>query len=765
MFVGYSIRSLVLGLLVALLISPTAFAQSTEGGTERGAEGNAAAIEKLIDQARSDGSTIVVIGGPQSAEAAPAAPGMEERALETRQNLLEVVEESPAFPERFVETILALDPHSGGDIAFYWPFAAVATTVLFLIAGYIAERLFRRWAQPHFDYFCTETPENREEKITYLLFRGLLQTLGLALQGVLAILLVIAFDRGNETYRLLQGITVIGFVSFRLALIFARSFLAPHSPRHRLVALDTTAAQRLYRSGLVMSALLTILITLNIWSESLGLDPQSAQLCSIVLTLATLLVKSVFVFVRRREVAEIILGHNDPAAVWKPRLLLARLWHGIAILYFLITAFLTIGWIAQGQPNALGLTNLPIIAVFSGLAAYGAALLIIDYFFVRRVQPPTLATAAPAPADADPDAVFEMPMKPRKTFKGLAEKTAAISISAAVIWWIYRLWGIDLTVDGSLVNRFWEVLLITFFSYLAYEAVKIAIDRKLEDEGALDAAEPERGEEGGANAASRLATLLPLFRNFLLVVIIVIGGMIILSELGVDIAPLFAGAGVIGLAIGFGAQTLIRDIFSGAFFLLDDAFRKGEYISLGSVKGTVEKISIRSMQLRHHLGPLNTVPFGEIQQVTNYSRDWVMMKLPLRLTYDTDVEKVRKLIKKLGQELLEHPEVGDKFMEPLKSQGVFMMEDSAMIIRVKFMTRPGDQFVIRKLVYARIRELFEENGIKFAHREVTVRVADEEGNDHPMSEARKKAIAGAVQPAIEDAAGATNTPDKGSEDR
>jgi small-conductance mechanosensitive channel len=133
--------------------------------------------------------------------------------------------------------------------------------------------------------------------------------------------------------------------------------------------------------------------------------------------------------------------------------------------------------------------------------------------------------------------------------------------------------------------------------------------------------------------------------------------MVVLSELGVNIAPLFAGAGVVGLAVGFGAQTLIRDIFSGAFYLIDDAFRKGEYIDIGSAKGVVEKISIRSMQLRHHRGALTTVPFGEIQQVENFSRDWAVMKLAFRVTYDTDVDKMRKIIKKFGKELLEDEDI------------------------------------------------------------------------------------------------------------
>ncbi len=325
---------------------------------------------------------------------------------------------------------------------------------------------------------------------------------------------------------------------------------------------------------------------------------------------------------------------------------------------------------------------------------------------------------------------------------------------AGILLVAVQIGGEPMRVTGSLViiwTGFAGLLFIIFQALFAPDApshrlVRLGDDAAIAEEtGGM--VEAERGDEGGAVGATRLATLLPIFRNFLLGVIVVIAGMVILSEMGIDIGPLFAGAGVIGLAIGFGAQSLIRDVFSGAFFLIDDAFRRGEYIDLGSVKGTVERISIRSMQLRHHLGPLHTIPFGEIQHLTNYSRDWVTMKLPLRVTYDTDVEKVRKLIKKLGQELQEHPELGDKFLEPLKSQGVFKMEDSAMIIRMKFMTKPGDQFMVRKLVYTRIRELFAENGIKFAHREVTVRVADD--RPEPLDQEGRRALAGAVLPTLD----------------
>jgi small-conductance mechanosensitive channel len=300
---------------------------------------------------------------------------------------------------------------------------------------------------------------------------------------------------------------------------------------------------------------------------------------------------------------------------------------------------------------------------------------------------------------------------------------------------------------------------IAFVGYVAFHAARIWMDQKIADEGVADVA-PEPGDEGGAGAAaSRLGTLLPLFRTFVLLVIAVTATLLFFMELGVNVAPLFAGAGVVGLAIGFGAQSLVRDILSGIFFLSDDAFRKGEYIDVGDVKGTVEKISLRSFQLRHHLGALNTIPFGEIKHLTNYSRDWVMMKLPLRLTYDTNVDKVRKLVKKLGVKLLDHETEGYKFVQPLKSQGVYMMEDSAMIIRVKFMTRPGDQWTTRKLVYSEIRQLFEENGIKFAHKDVTVRLPEMQNRDvSSLSDDEKRAIGAAARRTIDEEGEAVKAP-------
>jgi small-conductance mechanosensitive channel len=214
-----------------------------------------------------------------------------------------------------------------------------------------------------------------------------------------------------------------------------------------------------------------------------------------------------------------------------------------------------------------------------------------------------------------------------------------------------------------------------------------------------------------------------------------------LSSIGVNIGPLIAGAGVIGLAIGFGAQTLVKDIIAGLFFLLDDAFRVGDYIQTAGTKGMVDHISLRSLRLRHPRGMVNTIPFGDMGIVTNMSRDYIITKLDFRVRYDTDVERVRKIIKKKVYEpIMNNEELAPKLLDKIKSQGVRQMDDSAMIMRVKYKTAPGQQFVIRKEVYRLMQEAFAEEGIEFAHRNVTVYIPSDTDETESSEEQDKGAM-------------------------
>ena len=225
--------------------------------------------------------------------------------------------------------------------------------------------------------------------------------------------------------------------------------------------------------------------------------------------------------------------------------------------------------------------------------------------------------------------------------------------------------------------------------------------------------------EGGVGG-SRLETVFPVLRASLGALVGAITLMLALSSLGVDIAPLLAGAGIVGLAVGFGAQTLVRDVISGMFYLYEDAFRVGEYVETAEGKGVVEKILLRSVRLRHPRGAIYTIPFGAMGTIRNASRDWVKVKLSFEVAPSEDLERVRKLIKKLGQKLLQDPEIGDKFIEPLKAQGAVDIRGGNFVVSVKFITRPGEQFALRRRVLAELQKTIQEHAIQVSSPRVLV---------------------------------------------
>ncbi|WP_082584621.1 mechanosensitive ion channel family protein [Ensifer sp. Root423] len=267
---------------------------------------------------------------------------------------------------------------------------------------------------------------------------------------------------------------------------------------------------------------------------------------------------------------------------------------------------------------------------------------------------------------------------------------------------------------------------------LVWNIVKVLIDRKL---GETETAH-ETGSERERKRA-RIRTLLPILKNVLMILFVAVAIMMALSSLGVEIAPLIAGAGVVGVAIGFGAQTVVKDVISGMFYLLDDAFRVGEYIQSGSYKGTVESFSLRSVKLRHHRGAIYIVPFSELGAVQNMSRDWVVEKLTVTVGYDTDVDKARKIIKKIGQELLVDPEFAAITIQPLKMKGIDSLGDSGLILRMKFTTVPGEQFMLKRRALMMINKAFHDNDIKPAFP--TVQVAGDRSSD--VAAAAQQALA------------------------
>ena len=305
---------------------------------------------------------------------------------------------------------------------------------------------------------------------------------------------------------------------------------------------------------------------------------------------------------------------------------------------------------------------------------------------------------------------------PGASVVGLAlRRTMRFVIGIGIVCLLVYLWGVPLLsafdIEASAVARFvTHIGLIGLAAAFLWNAVGAFTSRVAQTEGIGDL------DEEAQAPRTRLGTLLPLITGVAKVSLLAITLLTILVALGINVWPIIGGLSIFGIAIGFGSQTLVKDVVSGLFFLIDDAFRLGEYIETPGAKGTVEKISVRSVSLRNARGALASVPYGQIGKVINFSRGWVIEKLIFRVAFDTDVDLVRKLFKNIGQEIANDPELSPDLLEPFKSQGISAVEDGTLIIRGKFKARAGKQFAVRKAVLTAVQKAFRENGVKAVPR-------------------------------------------------
>ncbi len=524
-------------------------------------------------------------------------------------------------------------------------------------------------------------------------------------------------------YRLLWLIVVV-----RVVMLVVSQLVAPGSPRSRLVSLSDAGAREAWTWSLLLTLSLLVPRHLGMLAGELGASNENRLLLAVLLG-PLFLVAAIALVLRLRDYgARLIAGADGGAGMLRQGL--ARAWWVLAIAYILVIWLLAVGKSAATGESSLGpgLGSLLLVAAIPYLDR--ALKWLVAWYFEKKPAADTsmpaadeaveMASGAEAPDTADRAAG----QASRPAYEAVALRYARVLLTLAILAIFARLWHIDVAalsahlVGDRVARASFDIGITILLTWALWGVIRIAIERKIAEDKGPEGASDEA--EAGGVGGTRIGTVLPLIRAFIQITLIVMAVLISLSALGVNIGPLIAGAGVIGLAIGFGAQTLVRDIVSGLFYLIDDAFRVGEYVVIDQIRGTVEKISIRSFQLRHHNGPVHTIPYGEIRTLTNWSRDWAIMKFELRIPFETDIEKVRKIIKKIGQDLMEDETFGPLLLAPLKSQGVNRMDDSALIIRCKFTAVPGQQYLIRREAFTRIQRVFEEEGIHFAPRRVLV---------------------------------------------
>lgn len=517
----------------------------------------------------------------------------------------------------------------------------------------------------------------------------------------------LAFDWPPLLREIVTG-NLAALVFIRISLIVGRFALAPGAVRFRLVPMTTAAAWFWFvRFGLITGLAAFGWVTIELLA-TLGLSEPARELLFYQLGLILLLVGIEALW--RHPPARASVANEDDAVGARgrhPRLVRALLTLYLCGLWLL--------WVLQAEQ----LLWLAVVAVGLPLTIRGVSA------SVDHVLRP--------PEGGDAEEAF------RSVAKVCLDRGIRTLLIVGAAMLLANAWHINFntvalgdTISTRLMRGALKAVVILLVAEFLWQFLRAFIDARLSGAALGLGRQPDSPEAlaDKARRDARLRTLLPILRNILFVVIFVISALMVLSSMGIEIAPLIAGAGVVGVAVGFGAQTLVKDVISGVFFLLDDAFRVGEYIQSGSYKGTVEAFSLRSVKLRHHRGPLYTVPFGELGAVQNMSRDWVIEKMMFGVTYDTDLEKARKIIKQVGQELAADPEFAPHILEPLKMQGVEQFGDYAIQIRVKMTTKPGEQFTIRRKALAKIKEAFGRNGIQFAFPTVQVASSQSQAGEH-----------------------------------
>ena len=611
-------------------------------------------------------------------------------------------------------------------------FPLFATICVLLLGGLGAEWLFDRAVHGIRRQLVSSVPVDWTVKVKWLSLYALTDILGIGVFTITTLTLFFLFFNHGVFSRLILFTYLTVALVLRGILVLARFVLAPQASALRYLPLEDAAASGIYRWLVTISTITGAGLLISLGLELLQVSEEMVVVTDAINGLLLLSIV-IYLLLKNRATLKRLICQQNPGSARGSDLLrskMAAYWHLLAIPYLILIWGVWVFWLLVDQDDLV----IPVLALLLSLPCYivlnflGQKLLSGIFGLVRAPELPQVKADAlelqDAPEGAEQPAATPCPGSLNvHRFVPILRRCLSLSIAGILLFWILRLWGFGMRLETEMAAAALKILLVVSLSYVGWHLIEGAIQRRMEKEGVVGVADDDA--EAGGEGGSRIATLLQIFRKVILIVLLVIVGLIILSALGIDTKPILAGAGILGLAVGLGTQSLIKDIVSGMFFLIDDAFRIGDYIEAGKIKGTVEGISVRSLRLRHSRGMVLTIPFSQLGTVTNYSRDYFISKLDFRVPFDTDIDKVRKIIKKIDKEISQDEELAPHLLSPIKSVGVKMFDDSAMIMRLKFKSKPGQNFLIQRQVLKRLQELFEEKGLEFAHRHVIVRLPED----------------------------------------
>ena len=515
----------------------------------------------------------------------------------------------------------------------------------------------------------------------------------------------------------------------RAILLVGRAILAPRTPQLRVFPIPDENAHYAY-------VWVRRFTHIGVYGYLVAAFVQAAGVAAVsgvILKLVGLLVAAlaiVLILQLRASVERLIAGRREgERRGWASlRQRFADVWHVVAILYVAGLYGVWLLDIAAGFLFAARATVVTIVALIAAqLLALGA------WRALHRV--------------------FALSEDAKRRFPGLEARAdrylRVVAVAVRVLIWVLaaiaigQAWGADPLAwllsagGGQVVGALIQIAIIVLGALVVLELVSSSIERYL---GETDAA------GNPLPRSARLRTLLPLARNAVRVTVGIIAILMILDRIGINITPLLAGAGVVGLAIGFGSQALVRDIITGLFILVEDTVSVGDVARVGGHIGLVEAMSIRTIRLRDLSGTVHVVPFGEVTTVENLTKDFSYAVMEVGVAYRENTDEVVEVLREVAEELGRDPEVGPNMLEPLEVLGVDALGDSAVIIKVRIKTPPIKQWSVKRAFNRLLKQAFDARGIEIPFPHTTLYFGEDKQGRAPAAQVRLGEAVGRADP-------------------
>lgn len=630
-------------------------------------------------------------------------------------SVLALAGEVEKLPEEVVDFFARLsDPVIMERVAW-----ALGTVVAVLLAALAAEWIVKWLLSRPRHAVERRVGRNLVMRLVLLCVRTVLDMLPIAAFAAAAFGVLALVDL-NFLVRLAVVTVVNANVLARAIIAVGRAVLAPEVPSLRMVSLDNESATYgfLWLRRFTHTAIYGYFFLRAAWI--LGLSSGAYIFLSDLLGLIVAGMAVVFILQIRVGVARRLRALSTPTGgVARLRNQLADFWHLLAIAYVAAAYLVWVLDLPGGFAYLARATLLSVVAVvLARLLLFG---LLRVFTVVFRLSPEVREKYPLIEARAN-------------RYLPVLKQVVQVVVTAVTLLVLLEIWGARAfewlaSASGQVVmGRAISITIVVLVAMLAWEIGAAFADR-------MHARNP---------SSTRLKTLLPFLLNGWRIVLLTIAGLIVLSELGVNIAPLLAGAGVLGLAVGFGAQTLVKDVITGVFILMEDTLSVGDVVEIGSHAGLVEKITIRTLHMRDFDGNVHSLPFGEVQTIKNMSKQFAYAVVDVTVSYRENIDEALDVMAQVAKEMSESGPLAETIIAPFEVVGVEGLQDSAVWLRGRFKTRPLGQWNVKREFYRRIKAAFDAKGIEipFPHQTIYFGV-DKKGSAPPLrvlqEEAEKRA--------------------------